>query len=91
MNSIKYPLVMIKWVDSYGAGSSWGSTKKLHPSAHYCYSVGWVVKRNKEVAVIVPHLSPKNVKIGAYEAGCGDMTIPSSAIVDWVELVPEEK
>jgi hypothetical protein len=82
----EYPLVLIKWVDSYGCGSAWGCTEDLEPRPHYCYSVGWIVKETKDVVVVVPHFSPKNDRIEAVESGCGDMTIPRVAIVEQTKL-----
>jgi len=73
---IIYPLVLIKWIDSYGCSPLWEATEDLNPQPHYCYSVGWIVKETPEVVVIIPHMSPSNEDIDAEEQGCGDMTIP---------------
>ena len=77
-----YPLVLIRWRDAYGCTPNWYSMKEaIEPPPHECLSVGWRVKETDEVVVVVPHLSGEQQEIGAEEQGCGDMTIPKSAIV----------
>lgn len=84
---INYPIVWVKWVDSYGCGSAWEEISDIEPIPHYCYSVGYLVAESKDCIVVVPHMSPKNTNIGSEENGCGDMTIPVCAIVEWRDLV----
>lgn len=69
-------LALVEWVDSSGCASEWseiGDVSKTEPSR--CESVGWVYVAEGCV-VVVPHRS-----INAESPqGCGDMTIPESAI-----------
>lgn len=78
----KFNLVYVKWIDSYGCGSVWEPISEVNPVPHYCHSIGWNVKENNEVIVLVPHLSMLNEKIGSVDSGCGDMTIPIVSIVE---------
>ena len=81
-NRLKWPLVYIAWVDSFGAGHSWASLDDVKDVRHVCYSVGWLVADGENVKVLVPHISPEHSDIGAENSGCGDMAIPCSAIID---------
>ena len=83
------PLVLIKWVDSYGCGSTWGNIDEVPDIPHYCYSVGWLMKDGENLKVIVPHLSPKNDDTGADKYGCGDMSIPSISVIKITRLSEE--
>lgn len=78
----EFKLAYIKWADSYGVGSSWEGIDGLKDEVHYCHSVGWLVKEGKNVLILVPHLSLRNKSLGSNSTGCGDMSIPVSAIVD---------
>ena len=76
-----YPLVFVRWLDSYGCSSEWSEISNAdEPVSHECLSVGWLVQETSEVIVLVPHYSPAHKRIGAEEQGCGDMTIPKVAI-----------
>lgn len=72
-------LVLIEWVDSFGCSSSWRDMDdEYKPNPMTCRSVGWLYRDDKDVKVIVPHIAdvPDQSK-----QGCGDMTIPTAAIV----------
>lgn len=84
-------LVLIRWVDSYGCSTDWNEIANARAIAHECVSVGWIVKDGVDAVVVVPHLSPANDDIAAVEQGCGDMTIPTSAIRSIEDLVLSEK
>lgn len=88
-----YDLVHVIWKDAYGVSPNWydlSDAEHLEPVAHVCQSVGWKTKDNDEVIVVVPHLSLKNEDVGITEnSGCGEMTIPKSAIVSMEELFIE--
>jgi hypothetical protein len=74
-------LVLIEWVDSH-SGRGWQALDELEGIAKplYCRSVGWLIKETKQCKVIVPHISgEKNIEI--ILQGCGDLTIPTKAIV----------
>lgn len=83
---IDYRLVYVQWVDSYGVSSSWKSLDDAKDERHIIHSVGWLVKDGENVKVIVPHISPANDKISSDEYGCGDMSIPVSAIVSMYDI-----
>ena len=87
-DDVSYPLVVVKWVDSYGCGSQWGEIPDSEPGAHYCYSVGWLVRESVDAILLVPHISPNNDSIGSVEHGCGDMVIPRSAIREMDAVAP---
>ena len=74
-------LVLVEWLDSH-SGRGWQDFDRLQQAAEplYCRSVGWIVKENKKCKVLVPHLAgEKNGEINLQ--GCGDLTIPTAAIV----------
>lgn len=75
------PLVLIEWLDAH-AGRGWQTPERLYETAEplYCRSVGWLVKETKDCKVLVPHISGE--KDGEpFLTGCGDLTIPTKAIV----------
>ena len=74
-------LVLVEWIDSH-SGEGWQSKEELERVAEplYCRSVGWLMADRKNCKVIVPHLAgEKNGNIVLQ--GCGDITIPTVAIV----------
>ncbi len=74
-------LVLIEWVDSH-SGRGWQMLDELEEKAEplYCRSVGWLIKETKHCKVIVPHIAgEENGDIMLQ--GCGDLTIPTKAIV----------
>ena len=79
-------LVFIEWVDSFGCSSSWQSLEGSIPSLLKCRSVGWLLHDTEECKVIVPHISDQNHSQTSQQ-GCGDMTIPTRAIVKMVDIV----
>lgn len=78
-------LVLIEWTDSYGCSASWQSVEEVEPEVMTCQSVGWLIYDGETCKVIVPHLSQTNFP-HAVQQGCGDMTIPASAVVRIREL-----
>lgn len=71
---------MVEWMDSYGCSANWQEIDPdLKPMGMVCKSVGWIVKRDKNYLVLVPHLSEE--KEGIRQQGCGDMTIPTASVV----------
>jgi hypothetical protein len=76
----KYRLVYIEWEDSYGCSPRWENVDNCSPSVMVCRSVGWLIYDGEKCKVIVPHMNqPENDAVS--RQGCGDMTIPTSAIV----------
>ncbi len=82
-----YKLVHVKWRDSYGCSSHWNDIPDRFPAEQFCYSVGWLAREDSNGVVIIPHISPENKEIDATEQGCGEMTIPRTAIVEITEIV----
>jgi hypothetical protein len=81
-------LVLIEWVDSH-SGRGWQMLDELEDKAEplYCRSVGWVVAETEGCKVIVPHIAgEENGDIMLQ--GCGDMAIPTKAIVKVTILRP---
>jgi hypothetical protein len=74
-------LVLIEWLDSH-SGRGWQDFDKIERAAEplYCRSVGWVAKETKDCKVLVPHVSGEK-NSDAVLHGCGDLTIPTAAIV----------
>lgn len=81
----KYPLVLIEWRDSFGCSTNWTEVGDLSPKALICRSVGWILYKDDDCHVIAPHLSDRNHDHTPQQA-CGDMTIPTQAIVRVTEL-----
>lgn len=75
-------LVLVEWMDSFGCSANWQplDTENLSPKPILCRSVGWLAHNGKDCKVIVPHVSEVNPE-EAKKQGCGDMTIPSKAII----------
>lgn len=76
----KNTLVLIEWVDSH-SGRGWRNFDDYPSVAEplYCQSVGWLAVENADCKVVVPHIGGErngNVRL----QGCGDLTIPTSAI-----------
>lgn len=74
-------IVLIEWVDSH-SGRGWQTLGELEESTEplYCRSVGWLIKETKQCKVLVPHIAgEKNGDIVLL--GCGDLTIPTKAIL----------
>jgi len=80
-------LVLVEWLDSYGCSSSWqGVEEPLRPPrVMTCRSVGWLAHDGAECKVLIPHLAV--VGDDEPKQGCGDMTIPTVAVVRIEELV----
>lgn len=78
-------LVLIDWVDSYGCSAVWqhleGATANLMKSR----SVGWLLQDDEDCKLIVPHISD-STHPELPQQGCGDMTIPTKAILSITDL-----
>ena len=77
-------LVLIEWEDAFGCSPSWSPLADSTPEIMICRSVGWLLRDGDDCKTIVPHLSGELP--GVDPQGCGDMTIPSTAIRRIVEL-----
>lgn len=88
MNDLR--LVWIEWEDSFGCSTDWRSIDGVQANRPVlCQSVGWVIEHEDRVTII-PHRTDGNVEYATEPQGCGDMTIPKSAIrgMMLVELKP---
>jgi len=72
-------LVLIEWQDSLGCSSAWQEMVSVKPKPLLCQSVGWLAYDGKDCKVVVPHISEDHAS--APRQGCGDMTIPTKAII----------
>lgn len=77
-------LVLIDWLDSYGCSSQWQPLDDCHAKPLRCRSVGWLLYDGDDCKVIVPHLVKDHDHVPPQ--GCGDMTIPATAILHIAEL-----
>jgi len=72
-------LVLIEWQDAFGCSPSWQDMSDIEkPKPLLIQSVGWLLYDGKDCKVLVPHKTDGGV--GVEPQGCGDMTIPTSAI-----------
>lgn len=85
VNGRELPLVYIEWEDSFGVSTSWEDIDGMKATLTICASVGWLVHDDKKCKVVVPHLTSIN-RSDVDSQGCGDMTIPASAVVKMVRL-----
>lgn len=85
MNATSTKLVFIEWLDSFGCSSQWQEITECAPKPLHCRSVGWLIYDGSDCKVIVPHLSDPDHESAKFQ-GCGDMTIPTKAIVAMREL-----
>ncbi len=77
-------LVLIEWEDSLGCSPSWAPLEDSAPSVLLCRSVGWLLYDGDECKTIVPHVTGR--LDGVEPQGCGDMTIPATAVRRIVDL-----
>ena len=79
-------LVLIEWLDSH-SGRGWQEMPALERAAIplYCRSVGWLVLKKKNCMVLVPHMAGEK-NGNTMLQGCGDLTIPTAAIVKMTVL-----
>ena len=74
-------LVLVEWLDSHQS-RGWQDVERIEEAAEplYCRSVGWLAAENKDCKVLVPHISGERNGTVLLQ-GCGDMTIPTKAII----------
>ena len=77
-------LVLIEWLDSYGCSSKWQDLDGCYARPLICRSVGWLVQDRDDCKVIVPHITDSSTDTP--QQGCGDMTIPTKAILQIIDL-----
>jgi hypothetical protein len=77
-------LVYVEWRDSYGCASTWQALAAPPAAPMICRSVGWLLHDDADCKVIVPHISEDHPTLA--RQGCGDMTIPTAAIIRLEDL-----
>jgi hypothetical protein len=79
-------LVLVEWVDSH-SGRGWQDIAQFERAAEplYCRSVGWLMSDTKACKVIVPHIAGEQ-NGDVMLQGCGDLAIPTKAIVKMTVL-----
>lgn len=79
-------LVLVEWVDSYGCSSNWTALDDPLAKPHImnCRSVGWLAHDGDEAKVLIPHMA--ELEDGEAKQACGDMTIPTRAVVRMLDL-----
>jgi len=84
-------LYLIYWVDSHMPTiSTWSGIKGIEePENAICISVGWIHKETKRSVIIIPHISGINWD-KSERSGVGYITIPTSSILERVNLIPKE-
>ena len=82
-------LVLIKWLDSFGCSTEWQRLEIKNPKPLICRSVGWLLHDGDDCKVVVPHVTDL-VNEETQHQGCGDMTIPTKAILSIMDLQTEE-
>jgi hypothetical protein len=85
MHDVGHRLVVVEWVDSCGAIARWQYLDETEPEYITCCSVGWLVYDGEDCKRIIPHIG-LHTGPNARQQGCGDMTIPASAIVKMADL-----
>ena len=83
----KLRLVFIEWLDSFGCSSNWQDLSDCQIRPLVCRSVGWLAYDGDDCKVIVPHISESDHQ-HVTPQGCGDMAIPSKAILRIADLTP---
>jgi hypothetical protein len=86
-------LVLVEWVDSFGCSANWqpmNLDESPSPEPILCRSVGWLAYDGKKCKVIVPHISEVD-PTQSKRQGCGDMTIPTRAIISISALTVPRK
>lgn len=81
----KLNLVYIEWVDSFGCSSNWSEIGDCTPEPLVCKSVGYLCHDGEDYKVVVPHITCEGHN-QTLRQGCGDMAIPTKAIVKIVPL-----
>jgi hypothetical protein len=84
-----YPLVLVEWVDSVVGTTGWGFLANAKASLTVCRSVGWLVRDDAKCKLLVAHVSEANEGVDAQ--GCGDVAIPSAAVVRITPLVEGQR
>lgn len=82
--AVLHKLVLVEWEDSAGCASEWTPLEGSAPEPFLVLSVGWVLHADK-CLTLVPHRTAVASDKAPLQ-GCGDMTIPRSAIRKIIDL-----
>lgn len=87
----EFPLVLIEWWDSVGAGNAWRSVDDMVATLDgveplVVRSVGWLVVDTPELKVVVPHIYPASLTHNTDTGGCGELSIPARCVKHVREL-----
>lgn len=77
-------IVCVEWEDSFGCSPSWSEISIVDVQPLLCESIGRLMAVTDTALVVVPHLT--GVTDHVARQGCGDMTIPLSAVRKVTEL-----
>ena len=75
-------LVLVEWLDSRQPTSAWVRVGDLQRECCWCYSVGFVVQRDRKVVVLAPNVSDTD----DYPQAIGAMVIPRAAVMGITQL-----
>jgi hypothetical protein len=76
---ISFPLVCVRWVDShYRPG--WDTSESASDPVE-CVSIGWLIHNGKTAKTLSANISREDCP-----QRCGDMTIPSRAILEIIKI-----
>jgi hypothetical protein len=62
-----------------------GEIEDCAPGVMTCRSVGWLLHDAADCKAIVPHIAGPEPDVDIAEQGCGDITIPTAAILSIVD------
>lgn len=84
MAKTKQQIVLVEWVDSYGATPRWEPLDGAEFGTCTMYSAGLLLSRDRERVVIVPHWSDETDR--TIHQGAGIMVIPTPCIKSITKL-----
>lgn len=77
---LRFPLVLIEWVDSSRLGDAWRALDEIdEDEPHYCVSVGFLIKDNRDAKILAPNLA--DVRSEDNRQAFGGIMIPTRAII----------
>ena len=85
---MKFPLVMIEWLDASNHSANWHWLDDLAKSSPLkCHSVGWLISDKNGAKTLVAHISELEKEPKGLDdfRGTGDMIIPDDMIQNmWI-------
>ncbi len=77
-----FPLLLVEWHDSQRLGDEWVDIESIGVDHNICISVGYLLKEDDKVIVIMPNLDCRDNPVH----GIGGMIIPKCSVVKRREL-----